>query len=76
MSHICHWPGCTREVTPKMWGCKPHWFALPKELRDQIWESYVPGQEIRKDPSPEYIVAAKRVQEWITQWHAWKETRA
>jgi len=29
MSHHCHWPGCIREVPPKMWGCSTHWFRLP-----------------------------------------------
>jgi len=24
-------------VPPKMWGCKKHWFKLPKSLRDKIW---------------------------------------
>jgi hypothetical protein len=64
-SHHCHWPDCTKQVPPKMWGCKEHWFRLPKALRDLIWATYVPGQEIRKDPSPAYIEAANKVQQWI-----------
>lgn len=64
MTHTCHWPGCTRFVPPKMWGCRKHWFRLPKRLRDKIWETYVPGQEIRKDPSPEYLEVADEVQTW------------
>lgn len=40
--------------------CKPHWFMVPKKLRDALWDAYVPGQEIRKDPSPEYLIAANR----------------
>lgn len=63
--HTCHWPGCKRQVPPKMWGCKSHWFTLPKKLRDRIWASYVPGQEITKTPSREYVAAAHAVQEWI-----------
>jgi hypothetical protein len=50
-----------------MWGCKTHWFALPKYLRDKIWATYRPGQEITKTPSLEYIAAAREVQEWIHQ---------
>ncbi len=64
MKHTCHWPSCTKEVPPALWGCKPHWFALPKPLRDRIWATYVPGQEIRKDPSPEYVAVAIEVQAW------------
>lgn len=65
MAHHCHWPGCTIEVAPKLWGCRKHWFTLPKHLRDKIWAIYRPGQEISKDPSNEYIDAAVEVQEWI-----------
>lgn len=63
--HTCHWPGCRTTVPPKMWGCKSHWFQLPKYLRDKIWAAYVPGQEIRKDPSQEYLDVADEVQRWI-----------
>lgn len=65
MTHLCHWPGCTAPVPPKMWGCKPHWFRLPKDLRDAIRSAYVPGQEITKTPSALYLAVAKRVQDWI-----------
>lgn len=48
-----------------MWGCQPHWYRLPKALRDRIWRTYRPGQEISKTPSAEYIAAARAAQEWI-----------
>jgi hypothetical protein len=38
---------------------------LPKHLRDKIWKTYVPGQEITKTPHIAYIEAAKEVQAWI-----------
>lgn len=63
--HTCHWPGCAKDVPPAMWGCRTHWFALPKHLRDEIWRTYVPGQEITKTPSMAYLTAARHVQEWI-----------
>lgn len=65
MSHTCHWPGCIREVPPRMWGCETHWFKLPMALRNEIWRTYRPGQEITKDPSREYLAAARAVQVWI-----------
>ena len=58
---MCHWPTCTNPVQPKLWGCKYHWFKLPKRLRDKIWHSYVPGQEIRKDPSDKYFNVTEEV---------------
>ena len=48
-----------------MWGCRKHWFTLPKPLRDQIWKEYRAGQETTKTPSERYIAAAFLVQLWI-----------
>jgi hypothetical protein len=50
-----------------MWGCKFHWFKLPLKLRNAIWSNYVPGQEITKTPTKEYLVAADEVQKWIKE---------
>ena len=55
MSHSCHSPGCTREVPPRMFMCRAHWFALPKRLQDAIWREYRRGQEISKSPSNRYM---------------------
>jgi hypothetical protein len=63
--HTCHWPGCEVEVPPKKWGCLAHWLTLPAPLRRRILNAYVPGQEITKTPSKEYIEAALAVREWI-----------
>lgn len=63
--HECHWPGCGEQVPPAMWGCKTHWFKLPKALRNRIWATYRPGQEERLDPSKAYLEAATAVQNWI-----------
>jgi len=62
--HKCHWPTCTRRVAPKLWGCRGHWFLLPKRIRNAIWVAYVPGQEISKNPSVAYLGAARAAQEW------------
>lgn len=48
-----------------MWGCAPHWYALPTFLRNAIWKHYRSGQEVTKTPSPQYIAVAKCVQLWI-----------
>ena len=64
-AHTCHWPGCPRVVSPSMWGCREHWFRLPRHLRDRIWSAYRPGQETDKKPSAEYMQAARAVQQWI-----------
>lgn len=71
MKHTCHWPTCDTEVPPKLWGCKKHWFTLPKNLRDIIWATYRPGQEITKTPSELYLQAAYVVQLWAFN-HIWE----
>lgn len=71
-THTCHWPGCDKEVPPALWGCQGHWFALPKRLRNRIWATYRPGQEVTKTPSAEYIEVALEVQRWI---HAYMSSR-
>lgn len=65
--HHCHWPGCTTQVPPAMWGCRAHWFRLPKVLRDRIWATYAPGQEANMSPSAEYLQVADDVQRWIRE---------
>lgn len=67
--HTCHWPGCTRQVKPALWGCGPHWKALPKELQRLIWTTYTPGQENTATPSRAYVAAARQVQDWILANH-------
>ena len=48
-----------------MWGCRDHWYKLPREIRDAIWSAYQPGQERTGRPSVSYIDAARAAQEWI-----------
>lgn len=67
--HHCHWPGCDKQVTPAVWGCRRHWFMLPLDLRDRIWAAYRPGQEETQTPDRAYIDAARDVQTWIAANH-------
>jgi len=67
--HTCHWPSCNAVVPPSMWGCRNHWFMLPKALRDEVWAAYRPGQELTKAPSAKYIEVARKVQQWIKENH-------
>ncbi len=64
-THLCHWTGCREVVPPRLWGCRPHWYALPAAIRHNILATYRNGQEIDKKPSAEYIAAAKAAQDWI-----------
>ncbi len=44
MKHSCMWPRCNEQVSAALWGCRRHWFALPKEIRDRIYAAYRVGQ--------------------------------
>lgn len=58
--HTCHALRCNVSVPPKMFMCRDHWYMVPKADRDTLWDLYVPGQEIRKDPTEAYIMHAMR----------------
>lgn len=57
--HHCHAIGCEKAVPPKMLMCLWHWRQVPRPLQAAVWALYVPGQERRKDPTAEYLDAAK-----------------
>jgi hypothetical protein len=59
MSHRCHAIGCDVEVHPSLLMCRRHWFMVPKPLRKDVWRLYQKGQEVTKEPSREYLAAAK-----------------
>lgn len=56
--HLCHATNCTKRVPPRLLMCAPHWRMVPKPLQDAVWDTYVPGQERRMDPTGEYLDAA------------------
>ena len=60
--HTCHAIDCNACCPPKMFMCLRHWRMLPKFAQNDIWKEYRLGQEIRKNPSNEYIKAAQRAQ--------------
>ena len=59
MAHTCHATGCSTPVPAVMFMCKPHWFRVPKPLRDRIWKTYREGQCDDMNPSDAYCEAAK-----------------
>jgi hypothetical protein len=66
-THRCFWPECPSMVPTSMLGCRSHWYALPKPIRDRIWATYSPGQESRGDQSPEYMEALQDVMRWAKE---------
>jgi len=57
-AHTCHARGCDRPVPPRMLMCLPHWRMVPPQFQARVWATYRRGQEVRKDPTPEYLEAA------------------
>lgn len=67
MTHTCHALGCSVEVPPALFMCKPHWYKLPKSMRDAVWRDYRAGQEIDKLPSRQYVETARAAIDYIAR---------
>lgn len=46
---------CPKRVPPRLLFCGAHWKLVPKKLQALVWRVYKDGQEIRKDPTREYL---------------------
>lgn len=40
---------------------------VPKSMQQELWAVYVPGQEIRKDPTKEYMEVAFKIIEHVEE---------
>jgi len=47
--------------------CAQHWFMLPQSIRDEVWKTYRPGQEIDKRPSAAYMAALAKARAYIEE---------
>ena len=67
--HTCYARGCETHVPLRMLMCRPHWYALPKPLRDAVWSAYQVGQE-RLDgtafPTLRYLDATRAARDWLS----------
>ena len=50
--------------------CRRHWYMVDKPLRDKVWEEYQPGQEINKNPTCGYLLAAQGAIECVRRKEA------
>ena len=71
----CAWPGCGVTVKRGQLCCAPHWYRVPKRLRDAIWLHYVPRQTALTC-SPEYRDALHEVLDYARQVNAEAEAAA
>lgn len=58
--HSCPATGCTRRVGQRMLMCRPHWFMVPKLLRDAVWEEYAGGLGAGSPAHRDAVLAATR----------------
>ncbi|MGO9292819.1 MAG: hypothetical protein ACLP52_02870 [Streptosporangiaceae bacterium] len=42
-SHLCPVRGCPQHVSPDRLMCRPHWYAVPRPLRDAVWATWQSG---------------------------------
>lgn len=55
----CPGKGCTKPIGGDQVACRPHWFSLPKPLRDRIWSLY--RREQGSDAHREAVFEAVRI---------------
>jgi hypothetical protein len=58
MSHKCPGPGCTARVADHMLMCRPHWYQVPRALRNDVWAAWDNGMGAGTIEHTEAITAA------------------
>ena len=58
MSHECPAKGCTKAVSDSMLMCRPHWYMVPKPLRNDVWGAWANGTGAGSAEHSEAILAA------------------
>ncbi len=56
-THKCTVPACTRQIPVHRLMCRPHWYQVPKPLRDLIWATWRSGAGVF---DPQYRDAVRR----------------
>lgn len=66
-AHACHAAGCKVLVPPRLLMCARHWRMVPRLQQARVWATYRRGQEVRKDPTPEYLAAMREAIATVAQ---------
>lgn len=40
LTHECPYPECRERIPLRLFACRDHWYALPREIRDDVWSAY------------------------------------
>jgi hypothetical protein len=54
-THTCPAPVCNRQVPYERLACRIHWYAIPRHLRDRVWEAYLSGSDDHLDAVAEAV---------------------
>jgi hypothetical protein len=73
MQHVCHAVGCHVPVARSRLMCIEHWFMVPTAMRKRIWVTFVPGQEVSRKPSREYVEAARDAINYVARLEGQRE---
>lgn len=68
--HTCHARGCNTPVPPRLFMCLRHWKMVPELLKRRLLACYVPGQEVRKDPTDAYLRVAMEALDAVAEKEA------
>lgn len=66
MKHFCHAKNCDVEVKPEFLMCYTHWRSVSRDLQVKILKAYRVGQCDDKNPSKEWLLAAKEAIEMVS----------
>lgn len=58
MSHKCPGPDCSRQVADHMLMCRPHWYQVPRTLRDDVWNAWQNGAGAGSEEHNQAIITA------------------
>lgn len=67
--HHCHARNCKVSIPPRLLMCPKHWRMVPRRIQNNVNRNYRRGQEIDKNPTMEYMGAAKDAIDSV----AWQE---
>jgi hypothetical protein len=58
MPHKCPGPECPAQVPDHMLMCRPHWYAVPRSLRNDVWAAWNGGAGAGTSEHNEAMIAA------------------
>lgn len=64
-AHKCHARNCPTNIKSTLLMCAKHWKMVPKEIQDEIYNTYRKGQCTTKTPSREWHSAANKAIKYV-----------